>query len=135
MPGYILDTNHIGMAVTRASLVGRRLSEVRLTGACVGTCLPVLCEIEAGIRQVQNKSKYRRDLTHVLRQLRIWPLDLNTTRVYGDLYTELRRLGRVLSQVDMMGAALARQMNLTVATTDQDFDRVPGIRTVDWSLA
>ena len=133
MPAYLLDTNHVGMAVDRASVVGQRIFEARLKGTRLGTCLPVLCEIEAGLRQVRHKVKYRRDLNHLLVQLRLWPIDLKTTQIYGDLYGELRRRGRILSQVDIMVAALARQRKLTILTTDRDFEALPDIRTVDWS--
>lgn len=133
MPAYLFDTNHVGMAVDRASVVGQRIFEARLEGLRLGTCLPVLCEIEAGMRQVRHKVKYRRDLNHLLLQLRLWSIDLKTTQVYGDLYMELRREGRALSQVDIMVAALARQMKLTILTTDRDFEALPDIRTADWS--
>jgi len=133
MPADLLDTNHIGLAVDRASRVGQRIYEARLAGTRVGTCLPVLCEIEAGMRQVRRKAKYRRDLDHFLLQLRVWPIDLETARTYGDIYTELRRRGRVLSQVDIMVAALARQRKLTVLTTDRDFEALPDIEVADWS--
>src|SRR5713226_4129547 len=102
MAAYLLDTNHVGMAVNRASIVGQRIFEARLAGIRLGTCLPVLCEIEAGMRQVRHKMKYRRDLNHLLIQLRLWPIDRQTARLYGDVYTELRQRGRVLSQVDIM---------------------------------
>jgi predicted nucleic acid-binding protein len=82
MSAYLLDTNHVGLAVDRTSVVGRRIFEARLAGIRLGTCLPVLCEIEAGIRQVQRKAKYRRDLNHLLLQLRLWPMDLKTTEIY-----------------------------------------------------
>jgi predicted nucleic acid-binding protein len=133
MPGYLLDTNHVGMAVDRASVVGQRILEARLAGLHLGTCLPVLCEIEAGMRHIRHKVKYRRDLNHLLRQLRLWPVDLKTTQIYGDLYAEMRQRGRVLSQVDLMVAALARQMNLTILTTDRDFAAFPDRQTADWS--
>src|SRR5947207_14744599 len=73
MPAYLLDTNHVGMAVDRATAVGQRVYEARLAGQRLGTCLPVLCEIEAGMRQVRRKAQYRRDLDHLLLQLRGWP--------------------------------------------------------------
>src|SRR5580704_12904858 len=133
MSAYLLDTNHVGLAVDQASLVGQRMVEARLAGIRLGTCLPVLCEIEAGLRQVRRKVKYRRDPNHLLLQLRLWPIDLKTARIFGDIYTELRRAGRVLSQVDMMIASLARQMKLTILTTDRDFEALPDIRTDDWS--
>jgi tRNA(fMet)-specific endonuclease VapC len=133
MPAYLLDTNHVGMAVNPASSVGRRLFEARLVGTRFGTCLPVLCEVEAGMRQVRHKARYRRDLNHLLLQLRLWPIDLKTTQIYGDLHFDLRRRGRALSQVDIMVAALARQMSFTILTTDGDFAAIPDIRTEDWS--
>jgi predicted nucleic acid-binding protein len=87
MPAYLLDTNHVGMVVDRASIVAQRIFEARLAGVRFGTCMPVLCEIEAGIRQVRHKAKYRRNLNHLLLQLRLWAIDLKTTRIYGDLYS------------------------------------------------
>jgi predicted nucleic acid-binding protein len=133
MPAYLLDTNHIGMAVDRASIVAQRIFEARLLGTRFGTCTPVLCEIEAGMRQVRHKLKYRRNLGHLLLQLRLWPVDLKTTRIYGDLYIELRQRGKALSQVDLMVAALAKQMKLTILTTDRDFEALSDIEIEDWS--
>jgi predicted nucleic acid-binding protein len=133
MAAYLLDTNHVGLAVDRASVVGQRIVEARLAGIRLGTCVPVLCEIEAGLRQVRRKMKYRRDLNHLLLQLRLWPIDLKTARIFGDIYTELRRAGRVLSQVDIMVASLARQMKLTILTTNRDFEVLPDIHTEDWA--
>ena len=133
MPVYLLDTNHVGLSVDRTSLVNQRLVQARLAGVRLGTCFPVLCEIEAGLQQVRRKEKYRRDLDHLLLQLRLWPIDLKTTRVFGDIYTELRGAGRALSQVDIMVAAMARQMGFTILTTDRDFEALPDVRTEDWS--
>src|SRR6266436_3821318 len=133
MPAYLLDTNHVGMAVDRTSIVAQRIFEARLAGMRFGTCMPVLCEVEAGMRQVRHKLKYRRNLNHLLLQMRLWAIDLKTTHIYGDLYMELRQRGRALSQVDIMIAALARQMKLTILTTDRDFEALPDIRTADWS--
>ena len=134
MAAYLLDTNHLGLAVDSQSLVAQRVFESRLRGNRFGTCIPVLCEIEAGIRQLGRPQRYRRNLNHLLRQVRIWPIDLKTARLYGDIFQELRRRGRVLSQVDIMLAALARQMGLTLLSTDRDFEAVRGLRTADWSV-
>lgn len=98
----------------------------------VGTCVPVLCEIEAGIQQVSQPDIYRLNLERLLRQIRVWPIDPSTARIYGVIHQNLKRRGRALSQVDMMLAALARQMTLTVATSDQDFGAVPDITTENW---
>lgn len=126
------------MPITSAWRFGDRqgsqcASRRRVWLGILGTCLPVLCEIEAGMRQVRQQAKYRRDLDHLLLQLKLWPIDRETARLYGDLHQELRRRGRVLSQVDIMVAALARQFQLTLLTTDRDFEALPDLPTADWS--
>jgi tRNA(fMet)-specific endonuclease VapC len=68
----------------------------------------------------------------LLRQIRIWPIDRSTAQLYGEIHHELKRRGRVLSQVDMMLAALARQMKLAIVTSDQDFEALPDIMTANW---
>ncbi len=96
--------------------------------------MPALCEIEVGIRQVRHPEDYRLNLKRLLRHVRVWPLDLETAQRYGGIYHRLRQKGRSLSQVDMMLASLARQMRLTLLTTDRDFEALPEIRTANWTL-
>lgn len=133
MPSYLLDTNHLGLAVRKGSLVAKRIEASRKAGNRVGTCLPVLCELQAGSRQVSFPDKYQRDLTHLLKQLRIWPLELTTTLIFGDIHSELKQIGRAASSVDLMVAALARQWKLVILTTDQDFQAIAGLVIEDWS--
>jgi tRNA(fMet)-specific endonuclease VapC len=130
--GYLLDTNHLSRAVTPRSPVRQRITDLRQRGSKVGTCVPVLCEIEAGIQQVSQPDVYRLNLERLLRQIRVWPIDPSPATLYGVIHHDLKRRGRVLSQVDMMLAALARQMTLTVVTSDQDFTALPDIPVENW---
>jgi tRNA(fMet)-specific endonuclease VapC len=130
--GYMLDTNHLSKAVRTRSVVQRKIAELRAGGFKIGVCVPVLCEIEAGIQQIKRPDEYRRDVENLLRQVRIWPIDRLTARLYGEIRNDLKRRGRVLSQVDMMLAALARQMNVTLVTSDQDFAALPDVVTENW---
>lgn len=130
--GYLLDTNHIGNAVTPGSVVRQRIAELCGRGLKVGTCVPMLCEIEAGIQQVRQPEAYRLNLARLLRQVRVWPIDGATARLYGAIHHDLKKRGRVLSQVDMMLAALALQMRLTLVTSDQDFTALPDVPAENW---
>jgi tRNA(fMet)-specific endonuclease VapC len=132
MSGYLLDTNHLSLGVRRYSGVGQRIDSERKRGRRVGTCIPALCELDVGIHQVVDPVGYRPTLDVMLRRLRIWPLTLETARHYGEIYHDLRRRGRVLSQVDMMLAALCRELDLTLATTDRDFEALPWLRCENW---
>jgi tRNA(fMet)-specific endonuclease VapC len=131
---YLLDTNHLALAVAPDSPLRRRLVERRRAGVRVGTCVPVLCELEAGIQQVREPQRYRDQLARLLRQVTVWPIDVGTARLYGEIHFDLRRRGRVLSQCDMMIAALARQMKLVILTTDADFSALPDLPQENWTL-
>ncbi|MDA0841869.1 MAG: type II toxin-antitoxin system VapC family toxin [Planctomycetota bacterium] len=130
---YLLDTNHLGMAVTPGSKVFKRVDAAVKQGDKFGICIPVLCELEVGIRQVNNPTAYRIALRNVFRSVRIWPLDSETARVYGEIYHELKTKGRARSQVDLLIASLARQMSLIILTTDRDFEALIDINTENWS--
>ncbi len=132
MRGYLLDTNHLSAALRPVAPIRDRLAEARRNGFRLGTCWPVLCEIEAGIEQTACPEEYRTTLHRVLRRVRIWPIDQHVAEEFGKLHVELKRGGRVLSHADRVLASLARQLGVIVLTTDRDFEALPDIRTENW---
>jgi tRNA(fMet)-specific endonuclease VapC len=132
VPDYLFDCNHLSSALGKASAVRERIHKGRTAGQRFISCHPVLCELEVGIQQTSKPDDIRRRLTQLLRQVRLWPLDGETTRLYGAVYVELRRQGRVLSQVDMMLAAVARQHKLALLTTDRDFEALSDLAVENW---
>jgi tRNA(fMet)-specific endonuclease VapC len=132
MADYLLDCNHLSATLARVSPVRERIHRERRAGHRFVTCHPVLCELEVGIQQTARPDENRRRLAQLLRHVRLWPLDVETARRYGAVYIELRRLGRVLSQVELMLAALARQHTLIVLTTDRDFEALPDLSIENW---
>jgi tRNA(fMet)-specific endonuclease VapC len=129
---FLLDTNHVGFAIRPISPLRDRLRRAYRQGSRLATCFPVLCELEAGIQQTSDPKACRSRLRELLKLVRIWPFDVQIAQAYGELFHELKRLGRVLSQVDMMLCAMARSMKVIVLTTDGDFDALPQIRTENW---
>ena len=132
MPTFLLDNNHVGAALRKVSLVRDRIHQQRRLGHRFGTCVPVLCELEAGIVQTQDVADRRRRLRQLLTRVSIWPLEPQLARSYGIVYHQLRQAGRSMSQVDMLLAALARQRSLTLLTSDRDFEALPDIHTENW---
>jgi len=132
MPDYLLDCNHLSAALRASSAVRKRLQKERRSGTRFVTCHPVLCELEAGIQQTARIEVNRQELRQLLKFIRLWPLDSEKTRLYGTAYIELRKMGRVLSEVDIILAALARQHKLTLLTTDRDFEALADLRIENW---
>lgn len=132
MPDFLLDTNHLSSAVRLASPLRERIHWMRDRGASIGTCTPVLCELAVGARQVRDPATYHKALSRLLTRLRLWHLDAETAWYYGEVFHHLQSSGRILSQVDMMLAALSNQMGLTLLTSDRDFEALPGLSVENW---
>src|SRR5258708_21264710 len=135
MGGSLLDTNHVSAALRPISPVRERIEQLRRRGIRIGTCVPVLCELEAAFPPAARGESFRRALQRLLARVRLWPIEREISIYYGEIYQELRGRGRVLSQVDMLLAALARQMKLTLITSDRDFEALPDLRTENWLSA
>lgn len=133
MTRNLLDTNHLSAALAPVSAVRERIYQRQLQGDRFGVCVPVLCELQAGIQGLTRKEPCLRQLRRLLRFVRVWPLEPVIAQYYGALFLELRRSGRVLSQIDLLQAALLRADPMTLLTTDHDFAALADIRTEDWT--
>jgi tRNA(fMet)-specific endonuclease VapC len=132
MARYLLDTNHLGAALDDRSFIRQRLLQARRAGDRFGTCVLVVCELEAGLYHTVRRDHNRRILAVLMHQIRIWPLEPSVAPLYAEIFHYLRAKGRVLSQVDMMLAALARLMDATLLTSDRDFEALPEMRSENW---
>lgn len=132
MSRYLLDTNHLGAALDDRSTIRERIFQARRAGHRFGTCVPVLCELETGLFHTIRRDQNRRILGVLLREIRIWPLGPAIAPLYAEIFHELRDKGRVLSQVDMMLAALCRSLDATLLSSDRDFDAFDDLRVENW---
>ena len=84
MAGDLLDTNHLSEALRPVSRVRDRIGQLSLLGIRIGTCVPVLCELEAALPAGKRQDAYHRALQRLLARVRLWPLE----RDVADLRTE-----------------------------------------------
>jgi tRNA(fMet)-specific endonuclease VapC len=129
---YLLDTNHLSAAIIPVSNLRDRIQQARRKGVRFGTCTPALCDLEAGIQNSARQESLYRQLNTLLKQVRLWPVDRWVARLYGGIYLDLVRRGRMLSHVDIVLASLATDFSATLLTADRDFEALPDIRTENW---
>jgi predicted nucleic acid-binding protein len=132
MKRYLLDTNHLSAYLDRDADLEARVDAALRAGDRLGIVLPVLCEYRAGIAV---GSRYQRNLVRLqaaLQFFRLWPADDQTAAEFASLFRELRQSGRMLSQFDLLIAALDRQHGLTLLTADSDFSVVPALSIENW---
>lgn len=132
MARYLVDSNHLGQCLNPISLLRSRFHKAVKSGHRFGTIVPVLCEVDAGLAGLPFERSAHVDLRRLTSFIRIWPLLPNISSIYGSIFLKLRNAGRVLSQVDMMLAAVAECEDLIILTTDNDFAALPDIKTENW---
>ncbi len=132
MNRYLLDTNHLSAYLDRQEKIEQRVDAALGSGDRLGICLPVLCEYRAGIRVGRRFQRNLARLQAALSILRVWPVDQQTAIEFAELFRELRATGQMLSQFDLLIAAVARQYRLVLLTADHDFRRVPRLKIENW---
>jgi predicted nucleic acid-binding protein len=124
----ILDTNAIS-----ALLDGDPAIEPVLTAA-EKHHLPVIAlgEYIFGLRSSRRRHELGKLLDKLEGESFVLSLDAATARHYADMRQELKTAGTPIPENDVWIAALARQHRLAVASRDNHFDVVPGVRRVGW---
>lgn len=131
---FLLDTGIAQDFQADRRGVRPRVDAERRRGHRIGICVPVLGELWAGTEGSASRERNKRRLRHALSRLFLWPYSNAAAEEYGRLFTELRRTGRVLQQVDMQIGAIARTLsNCVVVTKDSDFESIPGLTIENWA--
>ncbi len=132
MKRYLLDTSLL------AAYLQSRKSAVRLIHPLierheVATSILVYAEVTEYVKGLPNPQERQLDLQYLLRE--VYPYFL--TYPILERYAELRRKLRppygkgLIGDMDTLIAATALERNLTLLTTDRDFERVPNLK---WQL-
>jgi tRNA(fMet)-specific endonuclease VapC len=131
---YLFDTGPAFDCMFRRRGVFERMRETRTRGARIGIGLPVLGEIMAGVEGSQNRDRTWEVVRRTLSLFVLWPFDKPAADEYGRLFTQLRRLGRPMQQVDIQIAAIALSLgDCTVVSGDSDLAAVPGLAVENWA--
>ena len=134
MRRYLLDTGAAADYVFRRRGVFQKASEATALGHRIGICVPVLGELWSGVYGSASRDRNEKRLLQQLSDLVLWPYTEEAAREFGRLFTELRRAGRPMPQIDIQIAAIALTLgHCTVVTKDSDFDAIPGLDHEDWS--
>ncbi len=128
---YLLDTNILSDLIRHPQgQVARQVADRGEDTVC--TSVVVASELRYGVEKSGSpKLSERVDL--VLSALEVLPLEMPADRHYGDIRQQLTRKGTPIGPNDLMIAAHARALDLTVVTANErEFSRVPGLRVENW---
>lgn len=130
MQNLALDTNAY-TALGRGNLT---LSSLIASTIHIGLPITVLGEVHFGMLNGSKEKTNSILLERFLSNTRVEILDINddTAKLYGEIATELRRLGRPIQQNDIWIAALCKQYNYRLATNDNGFSNITGLELINF---
>jgi tRNA(fMet)-specific endonuclease VapC len=128
---YLLDKSVLSELIRRPQ--GRVAERVAREGEdSVCTSIVVAGELRFGAAK-RASSRLTAQLEAVLSAVEILPLEEPADRHYADLRNRLERQGTPIGPNDMLIAAHALALSLTVVTNNVgEFSRVPGLRVENW---
>ena len=130
---YMLDSSTIGNLIRNDANVVRRIASVEMASLCISSI--VEGEIRYGLAKRPESRKLALVVAEFLKRVEAVPWDGRAARHYGELRARLEKRGHVLSPMDMLIAAHALSLNLTLVTCDKAFLSVERLLVEDWTRA
>jgi tRNA(fMet)-specific endonuclease VapC len=128
----MLDTNIVIYAKNRRppGVIGRMLQQ-QPDDLCISAV--TLAELEFGASKSSDPARNRMALALFLAGMRILPFDSRAAREYGDIRYSLSSRGAMIGWNDMLIAAQARSLGLTLVTNNtREFERIDGLKLENW---
>jgi tRNA(fMet)-specific endonuclease VapC len=133
VPEYLLDTNFCSALIRETSkkavlrLVEHAVTEIALSALTVA-------ELEYGVAKSRQPKLNRGRLDTFLQPLQVLSFDDAAALAYGKARAKLETRGEMIGPIDMLIAAQALSLDLTVVTNNTAaFRRVEGLKIEDWT--
>lgn len=130
---YLLDTNIVSDLVRHPQ--GRVFEHIAAVGGdSVCTSIIVVCELRFGAVK-SGSSRLIQQLERILEVLPVLPLDSPVDKRYAAIRTQLEQAGTPIGANDLLIAAHALALDLTLITANtREFERVAALSLDNWLL-
>ena len=128
---YLLDTNLLSDLIRHPQgTVANRIASVGQDTIC--TSIVVAAELRFGAEK-SGSSKLAAKVDLIFSALDVLPFESPADRHYGEIRQSLTSQRRPIGPNDMLIAAHARALDLTVVTANtREFSRVPSLKVENW---
>jgi tRNA(fMet)-specific endonuclease VapC len=127
---YLLDTNIMSELMRHPT--GRIADRIAQTDRHVYTSIIVVAELKYGIVKSGSR-RFAGQLAAILGGIEVIPFETPADMAYAELRTQLERTGRPIGGNDLLIAAHALALDLTLVTANErEFSRVPNLSIENW---
>lgn len=129
---FMLDTNIIAYAKNnRPESVLQHLTQYLPEDLCISAI--TMAELEFGVCNSSRPDQNRMALLLFLSRISVIPFDADAAREYGMIRADLTKKGKLIGANDLLIAAHARSLGLTLVTNNtREFERVENLRVENW---
>lgn len=100
----------------------------------IGISSITLSELSYGVAKSKHREKNANALEEFIIPLDIALFDEAAAMAYGDIRTNLEKVGTLIGAMDMLIAAHALSLGITLVTNNtREFSRVPSLKIIDWT--
>lgn len=133
MPRYMLDTDISSFIMNRSSMNAlRRLEATAVGDVCVSAI--TRSELMYGVEVSPRRQKDQKALEIFLRHIDVLDYPSNAALDYAKIRAALKLSGTMIGANDLLIAAHARCLGLTLVTNNmREFKRVQGLTVENWS--
>ena len=130
---FMLDTNIIAyVRNNRPESVLHRFLQYRPEDMCISAI--TMAELEYGVFNSSRPDRNRLALMTFLSRTQVIPFDVEAAREYGAIRADLTKRGTLIGANDLLIAAHAKAMGLTLVTNNmREFERVDGLKVENWA--
>ena len=127
----MLDTNTVSYLIHGNDRVERIAFSKHYDDLCI-SCITE-AELLYGLERQPEATKKARSVREFLDRVSSLPWERKEAACFGRLRAAMQRAGKSLQPMDMLIAAHAFSLGLTLVTSDAAFRHVPGLAVEDWS--
>lgn len=128
---YCLDSNIIIEILNGNQLIKSRSIGISSFNLC--TTPITLCELFRGAFLSDDPEKNIELLNDFLKSLDVIDFDANSCKLYGKHYSQLKKIGKLTQDFDLLIAAICIANNKTLITRNKKhFESIKGLKVEEW---
>lgn len=132
-PLFLLDTNTVSYYLrNNPTIVRQYIANITLQQTSISVITQ--SELLYGVALHPNSRSIHNAIHTFLANTTIYAWTPQVAELHAKLRAQQKIKGRPIATEDLMIAAHALALNLTLVTSDKVFSHIEGLRTIDWSI-
>jgi len=130
---YLLDTNTVSDLILNNPMVIRQVEEHRLNHQTMAICQPVYYELFRGLIRTKATTKMTVLQNRLIPKFTWIKLEDADWLQAAQFWSDAIQIGKQLSDMDFLIAAIAHRLDAIIVTGDADFEALP-VKRENWRL-